>query len=361
MSSASTSSSNPLRRLIDLLRWDDPGYVRLKQATKSVVAVGVALLLYRHAQQQERLFAAIAVAFIMQCVSAGSSRRQQVTMIVSAAGMMIATGLGAGFSFSIWTQAAVLAVVAFACFYVRRFLPNGDLFPIYGFILCLIATELPGGWRWAAWEMLAVATGLPIAFALRFLVLPYDPRKAAVAAIDNLRVATARFLAALVRYLGGAQNDHDELADAQADVEAVVRFDQTLLDGLPVSVRGEAWVLEILRHQYEVLQSLTLLRQSVRRVREARDDPNEPAVGHLRTLLALLAGAFGDRDGGEDRPVDEEAVQMSKTLVRGDRFLGGALPHLFVALRSARQLAQARRALDRDRALLASGHEGVQS
>jgi hypothetical protein len=119
-------------------------------------------------------------------------------------------------------------------------------------------------------------------------------------------------------------------------------------------------VLEILRHQYEVLQSLTLLRQSVRRVRQA-DDPNEPAVGHLRTLLALLAGAFGDRESGEDRPVDQEAVQMSKALVRSDRLLGGALPHLFVALRSARQLAQARRALERDRAVLASGHEGVQS
>ena len=139
-SSARRKGSRPWRP------WEsaDPGRLRAIQAFKTVLAVVILIGLLHGAETETRIFGSIGGAFFLQCTSTGSRRRRQVTMALTAAATVAGVALGAGLAAEAWPRYVLLVAFAFAAFFCRRFLPDRGMFPVFGFVLTLLATAAPG-------------------------------------------------------------------------------------------------------------------------------------------------------------------------------------------------------------------------
>jgi hypothetical protein len=140
------------------------------------------------------MFAAAGSAYIMQCSSAGPLRRKQLTMLISGLAMAAVVGLAGALKGHLWLQDILIVSVAALAYYFRRFLPDKNQFPIFGFVLCVLASVLSTGWRQGLQDMLAVATGAPIAFGTYFFILPPNIVRAAHDQIRYFREDAAEFL-----------------------------------------------------------------------------------------------------------------------------------------------------------------------
>jgi hypothetical protein len=226
-----------------LLREPDPGLLRLTQACKTVLAVVISIALYWHASLQTRMFAAAGSAYIMQCSSTGPWRRRQLTMLVSGLSIDAAVGIAGMLEGQPWSQDLLLVGVAALAYYFRRFLPDKNQFPIFGFTLCVLAAVLSTGWRQGLHDMLAVATAIPIAFAIYFFLLPPSIVGAARDEIRYFCLHAAEllqgpwdrhrfeFLASRPAFLKG-------IADSQPDHPAAPRIHQAVNDECALLVIG---------------------------------------------------------------------------------------------------------------------------
>lgn len=181
------------------LAWhaSDPGLLRLIQAGKTVLAVILAFALFWKAPREARLFASIGAAFIMQCTPAGTRRLRQGAMLLSGCAMTLVVGIAAYLAPHPLFRDALIVVLAAVVFWVRRFLPGRDSFPIFAFTLSLIASELNGGPEGWAWEALAVASATGIAFVIFFYTPSRSADRAVADAIGDFRRRCGLLLAEL--------------------------------------------------------------------------------------------------------------------------------------------------------------------
>src|SRR5262245_59386282 len=178
--------------------------MRALQATKTVVGVVAILLLFHGARGEMRLFAALGVATLLQCVGAGDVRYQRRCMIGSGVVMTALVALAGGLDGARWAKDALLVIVAYWVFEVRRLLPDHATFPTFCFTLSVLSTMLPGGLTQSSRAAESVAVGLGIAYLLYFHVAPRlsypkpgtEPGKRA-----GLRAAVAASLAIAVAEL----------------------------------------------------------------------------------------------------------------------------------------------------------------
>lgn len=254
-----TGVNGYLTWIIERLRERDPGLLRFEQAIKSVIAVVVALELFRHAGEIDRLFAAISAAFIMQCVDAGPKRRQYWSMLITGGAM---TALGAaGTALQPYTVAKdlLLIAVAFGAFYARRFLIQGG-FALFGFTLTLLSTALPGS---VLMRSVAIGTGLAIAFPIRFFVLRPNEQRALADGAEAFERRACFFLAsirrcALCEPLGTAQREVD---DTFTRLRASLLFNQHLLEQAAELVATDQQ-RSLLRMEYEKLHVLRMMGET---------------------------------------------------------------------------------------------------
>jgi hypothetical protein len=136
------------------------------------VAVGISLALFHRFGSLIALFAAFAAAAFMQANSGAHRRQRQSVMIVTGAASSLLVFAGALSHGHRVAAECLLIVVAAACFYARRFVPDRNLFTLYSFTLTLLAATFAGPWPQPLWIALAVLSGLPIAFAVYFYVWP---------------------------------------------------------------------------------------------------------------------------------------------------------------------------------------------
>lgn len=267
------------------LRERDPGLLRLTQALKTVLAVLISLAIFYGSPTEKRLFAAISTAFLMQCTSTGGRRRQQLTLLVSGLSMMLVAGLGAALYRFPWAQHLLLVALALAVFYVIRFLPDQNQFPIFGFILCLLAIHLGGGSAGARADVMAVAVALPVAFATYFAIRPPDRLAAFIEATRLFCLETAAALDVL-RRLQIRPGDSNPLGPIQGRMQRLINFGQQVLDQWPEQAlrpnqinhhkatdRRDNLMLitDVLLRQYESLQAVEMLEQSMLELAKTSD------------------------------------------------------------------------------------------
>jgi len=231
----------------------DPGLLRVRQAVKSVIAVGVAVALFWRAGGAVPLFAGITTAFLMQSTDTGSRARQQWSMTATAVALMIMTPFGSVLHGNRLAEAALLIAWAAAVFYARRFLQGNGAFTLFSFTAVLLATALPGRPKD---QFLTALAGFAIAFVLRFYIWPPDESRA-------FRDAVQAFRAHAVRIMEG-----DDSSEHVEGVRAAVLFTNNLLREHP-EMDSDVVCARVVERQYEALQSLRMLRQA--RLREATE------------------------------------------------------------------------------------------
>jgi hypothetical protein len=224
-------------------------------------------------------------------------------MTLTGLAMIVLVCLGNGLHGFRLAQEGLLVVAAFLAVYLRRLVPGQAGFPLFGFVLCVLSTVLPGGWAQAGEFGLALAAGLVVAFGMVFFVLPLDRRRA-------LR-STARIFCA---HAGGslralAGRAAGEAARERQTLQALVSAGRRFADGRP----GRQ---ALVGDQYEVLQFLVLLEDSLARAAGSADADRvrAPVDGLVQDLAARFERLAGADAGGAPAPgatADPGAVEAA--------------------------------------------------
>ena len=224
----------------------DPGLQQLKHAAKTVVAVVIALEAFRFLHSQAALYAGMSAGFLMQSTAGTARRTRQISMAAMGAASTIAVGLGSELSGRHLAKEALLVAAAFAAFYVRKFIPGKAMFPMFAFVLTLLATVQPGGAGSALPMMVAVFGGFGSAYLIYFYVLRDESLRAFRHAADLF----------LFRLRHARRNPGNEQNDLRA-MQKAVAFEEEEMEALgalvPVHCRA------FLANQYEALQVLIVL------------------------------------------------------------------------------------------------------
>lgn len=266
--------------LIDHIRYfllsSDAGLSQLKHAAKTVLALVIALEVCRWMEPRGTLYAGLSAGFLMQSTAGSARRIRQISMASMGAASTLAVAVGSLLASNIWAKEALLVGAAFAAFYVRRFIPGKAMFPIFAFVLMLLATVQPGGTGRALTMMTAVAVGFASAYLVFFYVLPDGTTRAFRHAVDLFAFRASRIRA-----------DANRAANLRAMHQAVA-FEEEEIETLPraVAVRCRG----VLTQQYEALQVLTILAEL------GPDHEEEPAQraarefgrAHLNEVVLLL-------------------------------------------------------------------------
>lgn len=248
-----------MESMLRRLRAADPGLLRLRNAVKSVAALGVTLAVFRFLAPAETLFAGISSAFLVQCYSGESRREQQmITMATSAVVMTLLTGLGAALRPHSLLQEVLVVAAAFGAHWVRNFIPGRPLFPIFGFVLVLLATALPGSWKGV---MAGVAGGFPAAFVLRFFVWRRLKPQAFEGAVVLFTGETCRAVHLLVGAIETGRTEYFDrkLTRLSDDLHDALQLSEAIARSRPGDMEFDAAVAD----EYRLLHGLVMLRRAV--------------------------------------------------------------------------------------------------
>lgn len=224
----------------------DPGLLQIKHGAKTVLAVVAALEIFHFAQSQVALYAGMSAGFLMQSTAGNARKIRQITMAAMGFSSTLAVGLGSELSGQPWAKQTLLLFAAFGAFYVRLWIPGKAMFPLFAFVLTLLATVQPGGAGSALPMMEAIFTGFVSAFVVYFYVLPDESLRA-------FRHASNLFL----HQLREAMQDREKMRNALRSMHRAVAFEEEEQDHLGTHAPAECEA--VLTAQYEALQVLTLL------------------------------------------------------------------------------------------------------
>lgn len=376
---------NHFRRWTGALQERDPGLLRLTQALKTVLAVVVSLCIFYRSPTETRLFAAISTAFLMQCTSTGSRRRQQETMLISGLSMILVAGLGSGLFRHPWAQHLLLIVLAFIVFYVMRFLPDQNQFPTFGFILCLLAIHLGGGTAGAGRDVLASGVALPVSFSTFFFLRPPNRLAAFMDATAMFCADAASALHVLLRR--DATETAKSLGPIRSGMQRQINFNQQVLDQWPeqdsrpnqINLHEKAsdrrdpltLITDVLLRQYESLQAIEMLEHSLAELNHKTDPaPAGLACGdvvppelraRLEELLRRLSAGFyslasrcrhyndADSNSAKGAEIEEDLLQQSQlqsAALSTRHPLCPEMTHLFTAVVACRELSHNQQRLE---------------
>jgi len=156
----------------------DPGYLRLKHAAKTVLAILFVLWLVQDEPLFTKTMAGLACGFSMQGIDAKSflSRLRQVIAFNLTYFSVFSLGLLVRDSANLTTL--VLILLGFLVNYIRRFELENSIAPMMAWLLCFCATILPYGSTLQAWQHLhGLVAGLVVsAIAVAFIFPENYPR-----------------------------------------------------------------------------------------------------------------------------------------------------------------------------------------
>jgi hypothetical protein len=337
-----TNLARGFERLWLALEESDPDWLRLTQSLKTVLAVLLTLGMIYPFAPDDSFLCAVGAGFLMQSGEGANRRWQQLTMVISGLAIIIVAVLGAAASSHQELKEALLIVVAFLIFYLRRFVPRRQGFTAYGFVVCLLATVLPGGGAQALTHAEVLAAALLVAFFVFFFIRPPNPLRAFAVGTRVFCVSIADLLRTL-----GIKSEAKQVAKFEHLVKRALRFNQALADSF-VPGPDSALTDELLVGQYDAWQSLQMLQDSLSHLTPA-DAKRLPEVWRaLESALDSLAASFdlpldprleADPTGTPER-LNALQIELLRSAGRPDRswvYFGGIL------LAGRRLLSQAER------------------
>lgn len=284
------------RRRIHGYVWvNDPGLLRARQAARTVLAVAISLACSHGHGSLLSLFAAFAAAAFMQANSGFSRRQRQRTMLVTGTGtaaLVLIGGLCHGHRLR---AEAFLLAAAFLCFFARHYVPDRNLFPLYSFVLAVLAETFAGAWPQTLWIALAVLSGLPIAFVVYFYVWPPHFARRFVIGVSAFGTVTAECAARAALSL--RKGDHEgSVRRAVGRVRDSMNAFVTLSAALKGSRAGQP-AAAVVRLMRRIVVSCELIEESLdeidERVRAVLSQPVEDtALAFDRVRTAFAQGDF---------------------------------------------------------------------
>lgn len=164
---------NKFNRLFILL-WDlDPGYIQLKRAIKTILAILITLWITRDHPRSILLIAGIGSGISMQGIAGKTFRQRTIQLVLFDISYLMAFMLGALVKDSIHLTALTLVFLGFAVNYIRRFNLEKSIAPMMFWLLCFFAIILPFSGTTQKWEAFqGLIIGLTVSAAVFLIVFP---------------------------------------------------------------------------------------------------------------------------------------------------------------------------------------------
>ena len=156
------------------LLWDkDPGYFRLKQAIKTVIAILMTLFLVRNEPLFGKLMASLACGFSMQGVNAKKLSWRIAQVICFDVVYFLCFMLGLVVRDAPNLTAVILVILGFTVNYLRQYGLQNSMAPMMAWVLCFFATILPANSSHEVWlHLYALIIGLVVSAAVSIFIFP---------------------------------------------------------------------------------------------------------------------------------------------------------------------------------------------
>lgn len=182
-------SSSRLRRFADRVLASDPGLQRLRGASQVTLSTVTAALIsyllvvmFAGGSSLSPLFGAVAALLASNAVQDARVRGRKLTTLLLFFPALISVAVAGLLSSNLLAQWLALSLIVFGAFYLRRFGPRygavGFLAAILFFVSSIVSSFLGFGIGQLPWIAAGIAVGLVCVYAIRFYLLPDNPRSA---------------------------------------------------------------------------------------------------------------------------------------------------------------------------------------
>lgn len=152
----------------------DPGLLHSRHACRTVLSVLITALLLRQASASAMFLACFASGSVQQGLVGYRRQDIMLSMAISSIAMLAYACVSMLLQSPPWLSNLGLITGAFFAFYVRRFGQRYHLFPIFVWLIGFVTTIFIKTFSWTLMlhTMLAIATGLVVAMAIRYWLIP---------------------------------------------------------------------------------------------------------------------------------------------------------------------------------------------
>jgi uncharacterized protein YhhL (DUF1145 family) len=166
-----------LKQRITQSLWEaDPGYLHLRQGTRTLLAAIITLLMCYWPGLYTRVLACFAAGLVCQGISGVSINSQKITFAIATVALLFYFSLVSFMSPYPLAIAIVIICASFSVFALRALGPRYALFPLFTWTMGFITTLLPSVSGFAFIMRLGcIALGCVISFLIYFYVLPPRP------------------------------------------------------------------------------------------------------------------------------------------------------------------------------------------
>lgn len=272
----------------------DPGYFRLKHASKTIVAILITLWLMRNEALPFQLMSGIVSGFSMQGVveKAGLLRISQI--IILNVVYFLSFVLGLVVRDSVNGTAITLVILGFVVNYLRRFGLQTSIAPMMAWSLCFFATTLPFANTGVVWDhSYAVVTALIVSALVNAFIFPENYQRLFVVNSNRLFNALAQGMHEIRRNLVSS----DQIDAFQSSVFVGITEDMShLLESNQTMEEDESFVKrspnvgDILLQQYALVHAYMMMLDTYRTLNKALLSSEERLV--LSELYEKFEHAF---------------------------------------------------------------------
>jgi len=279
---------------------EDPGYFRLKQSCKTLIAILILMLITYSAPQLVKLLSAIAAGFSMQAII-GDSRKKHLRFIVIAFPIYLICYLIGYFSkeYALLSSVA-LVILGFLAVYVRRFGPEFFFAPIIAWSFCFLGILLPIPMQQYPLVIGSLILGLIVAAVIFLFLFPERKKKLFFENLDIFFKDYASALQWLAHIL-----IHRTTPEAYEKDKATLKghlFQLTIINGniAQNQTSSETFGTNRLNYlyskQYALAKVLTMILEGIGELIQAKITLSDTVRSHLFTVFAIYASALTNLD-----------------------------------------------------------------
>lgn len=288
----------PIQNFFNKLWEADPGYFRIKQACKTILAILIIMAITYSMPLLVKILSAMAAGFSMQAI-VGDGRKQQFEFIVTAFPIYFLCFFIGHFSIAnVWLSNLVLIVLGFFAIYLRKFGPAFNFAPIIAWSFAFFGIILPINnaepWLLAA----CLCFGLIVSALVYLLVLPERKNKLYY---SNLNVFMQDY-ASILQWLAHQLIHKPELKQfqIQKDEYKMHLFQLTLVNGEIAqgqinadSPSGEM-MKQLYTTQYALAKVMSMILEGFENSLQQNLTLSDTVRSHLFTAIAIYAAALSN-------------------------------------------------------------------
>lgn len=264
-----------MKMLINYLRHKlliyDPGFIYLKHAFKTLLAVILSVAIFFDYDSTVQTYAGMAAAYSMQGII-GETLKQQIKSILIAGGVYLATfflgdlvhpyPLLAGF---------MMMVFAFVAMYVRRFGQRYMLMPIFAWTFLYFATVFANG---DVADMntsaLGMVVGLLISAAIYLWLWPDNKTQRFAENFTGFTENYYLVLRWLLRLMQGKVDSEeflDQIDEQRWSVEYLLEMNQNIIESSPyLSTKDQNKLLKLYLFEFDLAKALSVIFEALAKI-----------------------------------------------------------------------------------------------